>query len=81
MISLKDEPGALERPSSVCDPWNQPEQDRVAAESEESVGLPLFIDFIGHHSDASVQGALQELGDHCEFVKWLGSYPNVARDA
>ena len=37
----------------------------------------FFIDCAGHYQDAKVAKAIQHLGKHCNFVKILGSYPNV----
>ncbi len=37
----------------------------------------FFIDCAGHYLDAKVAKAIQHLGKHCNFVKILGSYPNV----
>ena len=37
----------------------------------------FFIDCAGHFQDAKVAKAIQHLGKHCNFVKILGSYPNV----
>ena len=37
----------------------------------------FFIDCAGHYQDAKVARAIQHLGKHCNFVKILGSYPNV----
>jgi len=37
----------------------------------------FFIDCAGHYQDAKVDKAIQHLGKHCNFVKILGSYPNV----
>jgi chorismate mutase/prephenate dehydratase len=37
----------------------------------------FFVDFDGHVQDPKVVKALRELGEHCVFVKVLGSYPNV----
>jgi chorismate mutase/prephenate dehydratase len=37
----------------------------------------FFIDCAGHYQDAKVTKAIQHLGKHCNFVKILGSYPNV----
>ncbi len=37
----------------------------------------FFIDCTGHYQDAKVAKAIQHLGKHCNFVKILGSYPNV----
>jgi chorismate mutase/prephenate dehydratase len=37
----------------------------------------FFIDCAGHYQDVKVAKAIQQLGKHCNFVKILGSYPNV----
>ncbi|HEV2329367.1 MAG TPA: prephenate dehydratase [Verrucomicrobiae bacterium] len=37
----------------------------------------FFIDCDGHAHDKSVARAIQNLGQHCNFVKILGSYPNA----
>jgi chorismate mutase / prephenate dehydratase len=37
----------------------------------------FFIDCAGHFQDAKVAKAIKLLGEHCNFVKVLGSYPNV----
>ena len=37
----------------------------------------FFIDCAGHYQDAKVARAIQHLGKHCNFVKILGSYPNL----
>jgi len=37
----------------------------------------FFIDCAGHFQDAKVAKAIKLLGEHCNFVKILGSYPNV----
>ena len=37
----------------------------------------FFIDCDGHVSDGRVAKAIQHLGEHCNFVKVLGSYPNA----
>ena len=37
----------------------------------------FFIDCAGHYQDAKVAKAIAHLGKHCNFVKILGSYPNV----
>jgi chorismate mutase / prephenate dehydratase len=36
----------------------------------------FFIDCDGHVLDRKVANAIHVLGDHCNFVKVLGSYPN-----
>jgi chorismate mutase/prephenate dehydratase len=37
----------------------------------------FFIDCDGHVEDRKVANAIRLLGDHCNFVKVLGSYPNA----
>jgi chorismate mutase/prephenate dehydratase len=37
----------------------------------------FFIDCDGHAQDKKVAGAIKVLGQHCNFVKILGSYPNT----
>ena len=37
----------------------------------------FFVDCAGHYQDAKVAKAIAQLGKHCNFVKILGSYPNV----
>ncbi|MFU8847653.1 MAG: prephenate dehydratase [Opitutales bacterium] len=77
VISLKDEPGALEK---TLHPFGSRGINLSKIESRPSRKKAwdylFFIDFIGHYDDPIVQEAIQELGQHCQFVKWLGSYPN-----
>ena len=77
VISLKDEPGALEK---TLRPFGSRGINLSKIESRPSRKKAwdylFFIDFIGHYEDANVQEALAELEGHCDFVKWLGSYPN-----
>ena len=37
----------------------------------------FFVDCAGHYQDAKVTKAIEQLGQHCNFVKILGSYPRV----
>ncbi|MBI5387020.1 MAG: prephenate dehydratase [Verrucomicrobia bacterium] len=37
----------------------------------------FFVDCDGHVNDSKVAKALNDLGEHCVFVKVLGSYPNA----
>jgi chorismate mutase/prephenate dehydratase len=77
VISLKDEPGALEK---TLRPFASRGINLSKIESRPSRKKAwdylFFIDFIGHYEDELAQAALSELSEHCEFVKWLGSYPN-----
>ena len=81
VISLRDEPGALEQ---TLRPFGSRGINLSKIESRPSRKKAwdylFFIDFIGHYEDAPVQAALAELQEHCSFVKWLGSYPNLSRD-
>lgn len=81
VISLKDEPGALEK---TLRPFGSRGINLSKIESRPSRKKAwdylFFIDFIGHHEDATVQEVLAELESHCSFVKWLGSYPDLSRD-
>ena len=78
VISLKDEPGALEK---TLRPFASRGINLSKIESRPSRRKAwdylFFIDFIGHYEDSLVKEVLSELEDHCSFVKWLGSYPNV----
>jgi len=80
VISLKDEPGALEK---TLRPFASRGINLSKIESRPSRKKAwdylFFIDFIGHYEDELTQAALAELEEHCSFVKWLGSYPNDKR--
>lgn len=39
----------------------------------------FFLDFQGHQDDEPVRHALRELGEHAQFVKVLGSWPDESR--
>jgi chorismate mutase/prephenate dehydratase len=78
VLSLNHEPGSLQRALQ-----------RLAAHGlnltriesrpnrQKTWEYYFFIDVIGHWEDASMQAALGELRESCDFVKWLGSYPNL----
>jgi chorismate mutase/prephenate dehydratase len=78
VISLKDEPGALEK---TLRPFGKRGINLSKIESRPSRKKAwdylFFIDFLGHYKEPLVQEALAELELHCSFVKWLGSYPNL----
>lgn len=79
VISLKDEVGALEKTLRA---FASRDINLSKIESRPSRKKAweyyFFIDLIGHYQDENVQDALDDLKGHCPFVKWLGSYPNVA---
>jgi chorismate mutase/prephenate dehydratase len=37
----------------------------------------FFIDLLGHHTDKHIQKALEQLGDHVQSLRILGSYPRA----
>jgi chorismate mutase/prephenate dehydratase len=80
VISLKDEPGALEK---TLRPFGARGINLSKIESrptrKQAWAYLFFIDFIGHYDEPHVQEAIAELEEHCDLVKWLGSYPNDKR--
>jgi len=37
----------------------------------------FFVDFLGHASEPAARKVLEELQEHCQFIKILGSYPRA----
>jgi len=78
VISLKHEPGSLQKALS---PISEHGLNLTRIESRpnrrKAWEYLFFLDIIGHWEDAAMQSALRALGEHCHFVKWLGSYPNT----
>ena len=81
VISLKDEPGALEKALHTFGSRGINLSKIESRPSRKKAWDYLFfIDLIGHHADDDVQQALKELDGQCLLVKWLGSYPNLPQD-
>jgi chorismate mutase/prephenate dehydratase len=78
MISVADRSGALHEAIAV---FRKFKINMTKIESRPSKRKAweyfFFIDCAGHFQDAKVVKAIQHLGKHCNFVKILGSYPNV----
>ncbi len=76
LLSLNDEPGALEK---VLHPLSKRDINMTKIESRPSRRKAwdylFYIDIDGHWNDAPVQEAIAELKASCPLVKWLGSYP------
>lgn len=76
LLSLNDEPGALEK---VLRPLSTRGINMTKIESRPSRRKAwdylFYIDIDGHWNDAAVQEAVAELKASCPLVKWLGSYP------
>ncbi|MGB0744917.1 MAG: prephenate dehydratase [Opitutales bacterium] len=80
VISLKDEPGALEKAlRSFGSRGINLSKIESRPSRKKAWDYYFFIDLIGHYSDLPVQEAIAELQTHCPFIKWLGSYPNLGR--
>ncbi len=77
MISVTDKVGALH---SALAAFRRFRINMTKIESRPSKRKAweyfFFIDFDGHIQERKVENALRHLGDHCNFVKVLGSFPN-----
>jgi chorismate mutase/prephenate dehydratase len=78
VLSLKHKPGALQE---ALRPFSEHGLNMTRIESRPNRRKVweylFFIDIIGHWEDERMQSAVGELRRCCDFVKWLGSYPNV----
>jgi chorismate mutase/prephenate dehydratase len=78
MISVADKAGALHEAISA---FRRYKINMTKIESRPSKRKAweyfFFIDCDGHAQDRKVARAIQLLGQHCNFVKVLGSYPNM----
>jgi chorismate mutase/prephenate dehydratase len=77
MFSIADKVGALH---SALAPFRRFKINMTKIESRPSKRKAweyfFFVDCDGHQSDRKVARAIEQLGEHCAFVKVLGSYPN-----
>jgi len=78
MISVADKVGALHQ---AIAPFRRYRVNMTKIESRPSKRRAweyyFFIDCDGHVSEPRVARAIAQLGEHCNFVKVLGSYPNT----
>ncbi len=78
MISVADKAGALHQAIAA---FRRHRINMTKIESRPSKRKAweyfFFIDCAGHFQDRKVAQAIKQLGEHCNFVKILGSYPNV----
>jgi chorismate mutase/prephenate dehydratase len=78
MISVADKAGALHEAIAV---FRRQKINMTKIESRPSKRKAweyfFFIDCAGHYLDAKIAKAIKLLGAHCNFVKILGSYPNL----
>ena len=77
MFSIRDEVGALHR---ALAPFRKHRINMTKIESRPSKRRAweyfFFVDCDGHAEAGRLAKAIQQLGEHCSFVKILGSYPN-----
>src|SRR5262245_30609886 len=78
MFSIADKVGALHR---ALAPFRRYRINMTKIESRPSKRKVweyfFFVDCDGHVNDSKVAKAIDQLGQHCSFVKVLGSYPNA----
>jgi len=78
MVSVADKAGALHKAIAA---FRRHKINMTKIESRPSKRKAweyfFFIDCEGHAEDRNVARAIQLLGQHCNFVKILGSYPNT----
>jgi chorismate mutase/prephenate dehydratase len=78
MVSVADKSGALHQAIAA---FRRFKINMTKIESRPSKRKAweyfFFIDCAGHFQDAKVAKAIKLLGEQCNFVKILGSYPNV----
>ena len=77
VLSLKDEPGTLEK-SLDCFSKRRINLSKIESRPSRKKAWDyyFFIDLQGNILDEKVEEALQELKQICPLVKWLGSYPS-----
>jgi len=82
MFSLADRPGAL---YGALAPFRRYRLNMTKIESRPSKRKAweyfFFVDCDGHEEDRKVSKAIALLGEHCSYVKVLGSYPNSEQSA
>jgi chorismate mutase/prephenate dehydratase len=78
MFSVQDHVGAL---YSALEPFSRLKLSMSKIESRPSKRKNweyfFFVDVEGHIENPVVAHAIKELGEHCTFVKVLGSYPRT----
>jgi len=76
LISVKDRPGAL---YALLLPFSDAGVNLTRIESRPSRKKAweyvFFVDVVGHIDDPAVAETLEKVGEHCNEVKVLGSYP------
>jgi chorismate mutase / prephenate dehydratase len=80
MFSIADRPGALYRALAA---FRRYRINMTKIESRPSKRKAweylFFVDCAGHEEDRRLSKAISQLGEHCSYVKVLGSYPDSAQ--
>lgn len=80
MFAVKDRPGSL---YDALKPFNEFNINMSKIESRPSKKRNweyfFFVDVKGHCDDPKLVTALEELEEHCSFIKILGSYPDTEK--
>jgi len=78
MFSVKDEPGILYR---MLEPFSSRGVNLSKIESrplrKKAWEYIFFLDLEGHIEEPPIREAVEDLRQHCQFLKILGSYPRV----
>ena len=79
MFCVQDKPGAL---FQALEPFNRLRISMSKIESRPSKRKAweyfFFVDLDGHAGEEQVKQAIEELEQHCSFVKILGTYPKTS---
>ncbi len=78
MFCIKDEPGILLK---MIEPFGKRDINLCKIESrplkKRAWEYIFFLDVEGHIASDNVRAAVDELGEYCQFIKVLGSYPKA----
>ena len=78
VFSVKHQAGALNQVLNVLERHGI---NLTLVESRPTKEMPwqylFYVDFQGHTAEPHVSAALQEIGEHCLFLRVLGSYPEA----
>lgn len=76
MFSVKDRPGAL---YDLLKPFHAEKINLTKIESRPTKRKPweyiFFVDLLGHQEEERIAAVLEDIQQHCEFMKIMGSYP------
>lgn len=78
LFAVRDQPGSLVRALQAFDKFHVNMSKIESRPSrQKNWEYVFYVDLAGHCQDPAVAEALDELANHCSFVKLLGSYPDA----